>query len=161
MPTEPIRGERNVKVVLSQDVQGVGKAGEVKDVADGYARNFLLRRKMAIVATEGAVKSAEARQKAADRRADTEEAQAREEAARIEAQPIILTAKMGDQGRLYGSITAADIAEELARKWGHEFDKRKVELDEPLRHVGSHTVPVQIHKSVTAQVTVDIRPTQD
>jgi large subunit ribosomal protein L9 len=150
-----------VKVVLSQDVKGVGKAGEVKDVADGYARNFLLRRKLAIVATEGAVKTAEARQAAADRRAESEEAGARAEAAKIAAQPIVLTAKMGDQGRLYGSITAADIADELARTWGHDFDKRKVELDEPLRQIGSHTVPVQIHKNVTAHITVDIRPAQD
>jgi large subunit ribosomal protein L9 len=150
-----------VKVVLSQDVKGVGKAGEVKDVADGYARNFLLRRKLAIVATEGAVKTAEARQAAADKRSETEEAQARQEAARMAGEPIVLTAKMGDQGRLYGSITAADIAEELKKKWGHDFDKRKIELDEPLRHIGTHTVPVQIHKNVTAQITVDIRPTQD
>jgi large subunit ribosomal protein L9 len=150
-----------VKVVLSQDVSGVGKAGEVKDVADGYARNFLLRRKLAIVATEGAVKTAQARQAAADRRAETEEAQAREEATRMAGEPIVLTAKIGDQGRLYGSITAADIAEELKKKWGHDFDKRKIELDEPLRHIGSHTVPVQIHKNVTAQITVEIQPAQD
>jgi large subunit ribosomal protein L9 len=150
-----------VKVVLSQDVKGVGKAGEVRDVADGYARNFLLRRKLAIVATEGAVKTAEAKQAASDRRAETEEAQAREEAARISAEPIVLRAKMGDQGRLYGSITAADIAEELGKKWGHDFDKRKVELSEPLRHIGSHTVGVQIHRNVTAEVTVDVLPAQD
>ena len=150
-----------MKVVLSQDVQGVGKAGEVKDVADGYARNFLLRRKLAIIATEGAVKSAEARQAAVSRRAESDEALAREEAARIAAEPIVLTAKMGDQGRLYGSITAADIAEQLAKKWGHDFDKRKIELNEPLRQVGTHVVPVQIHRNVTAQITVDIRPTQD
>jgi large subunit ribosomal protein L9 len=149
-----------VKVVLSQDVKGVGKAGEVKDVADGYARNFLLRRNLAIVATEGAVKTAEARQAAAGRRAEAEEAQAREEAERMAGEPIVLTAKMGDQGRLYGSITAADIAEALEKKWGHDFDKRKIELDEPLRHVGTHTVPVQIHRNVTAQITVDIRATQ-
>jgi large subunit ribosomal protein L9 len=150
-----------VKVVLSQDVKGVGKAGEVKDVADGYARNFLLRRKLAIVATEGAVKTAAARQAAADRRAESDEAQAREEAARMAAEPIVLKAKMGDQGRLYGSITASDIADELARKWGHEFDKRKVELEEPIRQIGKHSVAVQIHKNVTAQVTVDIRPAQE
>src|SRR5215216_1815754 len=90
-------GERSVKVVLSQDVKGVGKAGEVRDVADGHARNFLLRRKLAIVATEGAVKTAEAKQAASDRRAETEEAQAREEAARMSAEPIVLRAKMGDQ----------------------------------------------------------------
>ncbi|MFN0072384.1 MAG: 50S ribosomal protein L9 [Chloroflexota bacterium] len=150
-----------MKVVLNQDVKGVGKAGEVKDVADGYARNFLLRRKLAAVATEGAVKTAEARQAAVDRRAEHEESLARAEATRISAEPIVLRAKMGDQGRLYGSITAADIAEELARKWGHEFDKRKIELDEPLRNLGSYTVPIQIHRNVTAQVTVDIQPTQD
>lgn len=149
-----------MKVVLSQDVKGVGKAGEVKDVADGYARNFLLRRNLAVVATEGAVKTAEARQAAADRRAQQEEATAREEATRMAGKPLLFSAKMGDQGRLYGSITAGDIADELARTWGHEFDKRKVELEDPIRHLGTYTVPVQIHRNVTAQVTVEVRASE-
>lgn len=74
--------------------------------------------------------------------------------------PLLFSAKMGDQGRLYGSITAGDIADELARTWGHEFDKRKVELEDPIRHLGTYTVPVQIHRNVTAQVTVEVRASE-
>lgn len=147
-----------MKVVLSQDVKGVGKAGEVKDVADGYARNFLLRRKLAIVATEGAVKTAEARQAASDRRADAEEAQAREEATRMAAQPIVLTAKMGDQGRLYGSITSGDIADQLSAQLGQPIDKRKIELDEPIRQLGTFEVTIRLHRAVSAAVKVDVQP---
>lgn len=147
-----------VKVVLSKDVKGVGQAGQVKEVADGYARNFLLPRKLAVLATEGAVKTAEARQAASDRRAEHEERLAREKARQMQEKPIELHAKVGDQHRLYGSITSGDIADALERQWGRAFDKRKIELAEPIRQLGSFEVPVQIHRNVVARVMVHVRP---
>jgi large subunit ribosomal protein L9 len=147
-----------VKVVLSKDVKGIGKSGEVKDVADGYARNFLLPRKLAIAATDGELKKAQAQNSAAAKRAEHEEELARSEAEKLQAAPLVLKAKVGEQRRLYGSITSGDIAEALEKSWGHAFDKRKIELDEPIRHLGSFTVPVQIHRNVTANITVDVQP---
>lgn len=147
-----------MKVVLSKDVKGVGKSGEVKDVADGYARNFLLPRKLAVAATGGALKTAEAQSAAAAKRAGHEEDLARAEAEKLQATPLVLKAKVGEQRRLYGSITSGDISEALQKAWGHPFDKRKIELDEPIRHLGNFTVPVQIHRNVTANITVDVRP---
>lgn len=147
-----------MRIVLSQDVPGLGQAGQVKDVADGYARNYLLPRKLAVPATEGALKTAAARQAAEARRQEHDEQVASSEAQRIAATPLLLRAKVGEQHRLYGSITSSDIAEALEREWGQEFDKRRIDLTEPIRRVGSFEVPVHLHKNVVARVTVEVQP---
>jgi large subunit ribosomal protein L9 len=149
-----------MKVILSKDVQGTGKAGEVKDVADGYARNFLIPRKLAVPATGAALKTVEQRKAAEQRRADTEEANARKLADRLTSAPVVLTARVGDQGRLYGSITSADIADQLSAQLGQPIDKRKIELDDPIRQLGSHEVTIRLHRSVSAVVKVDVQPSK-
>ena len=111
-----------MKVILSKDVAGTGKAGEVKDVADGYARNYLIPRKLAIPASGGALRTVEQQKAAEQKRADAEEASARALADRLTSAPVILTAKVGDQGRLYGSITSADIADQLSAQLGQNID---------------------------------------
>ena len=147
-----------MKVILSKDVQGTGKAGEVKDVADGYARNYLIPRKLAIPASGGALKTVEQRRVAEQKKAAAEEAAARTLADRLTAAPVVLTAKVGDQGRLYGSITSADIADQLSAHLGQPIDKRKIELSEPLRHLGTFEVTIRLHRAVTAVVKVDVQP---
>ena len=147
-----------MKIILTKDVQGTGKAGEVKDVADGYARNFLIPRKLAIPASGGALKTVEQRKAAEEKRAATEEASARALADRLTAAPVVLTARVGDQGRLYGSITSADIADQLSAHLGQPIDKRKIDLDEPIRQLGTHEVTIRLHRAVSATVKVDVQP---
>jgi large subunit ribosomal protein L9 len=146
-----------MKVILTQDVKGTGRAGEVKDVADGYARNFLLPRKLAVPASAGALKGAEQRQAAESKRAATEETTARQLAEQIGTEPIVIRTKVGAQGRLYGSITSADIAEQLDRRLGQPIDKRRIELPEPIRQLGTFPVPVRLHRNVTATLTVEVQ----
>lgn len=147
-----------MKVILSKDVPGTGKAGEVKDVADGYARNYLLPRKLAIPATGGALKNVEQKRASEQKKAAAEEAAARALAERLTAAPVVLTAKVGDQGRLYGSITSGDIAEQLSAQLGQPIDKRRIELAEPIKQLGTFEVTIRLHRAVTAAVKVDIQP---
>ena len=147
-----------MKVILSKDVQGTGKAGEVKDVADGYARNYLIPRKLAIPATSGALQNVEAKKASEQKKAAAEEATARALADRLTSAPVVLTAKVGDQGRLYGSITSGDIAEQLTAYLGQPIDKRRIELDEPIRQLGTFQVTIRLHRTVTAAVKVDVQP---
>lgn len=149
-----------MKVILTKDVQGTGKAGEVKDVADGYARNYLIPRKLAVPASGGALKAVEQRKASEQKRADAEEASARALADRLTAAPVVLTARVGDQGRLYGSITSADIADQLSAHLGQPIDKRKIELEDPIRQLGSHDVTIRLHRAVSAVVKVDVQPSK-
>ena len=146
-----------MKVILSKDVQGTGKAGEVKDVADGYARNYLIPRKLAIPASGGALKNVEAKKASEQKKAAAEEATARALADRLTRAPVVLTAKVGDQGRLYGSITSGDIAEQLSAQLGQPIDKRKIELDEPIRQLGTFEITIRLHRAVSAAVKVDVQ----
>jgi large subunit ribosomal protein L9 len=147
-----------MKVILSKDVQGTGKAGEVKDVADGYARNYLIPRKLAIPATGGALKNVEQKKASEQKKVAAEEAAARALADRLTNAPVVVTAKVGDQGRLYGSITSADIADQLSAQLSQPIDKRKIELDEPIRQLGTFEVTIRLHRAVTATVKVDVQP---
>jgi len=147
-----------VKVVLKKEVQGLGTPGQVKDVSDGYAKNFLIPRGLAVAATTSAVGQVEAQKAAEQRRAAKEEAEARKQAERLKSVPLVIRAKVGEQKRLYGSVTSADIADALTAALGQPFDKRKIELDEPIRTVGTHKVPVRIARNVEATVTVDVQP---
>jgi large subunit ribosomal protein L9 len=147
-----------MKVILSKDVPGTGQAGEVKDVADGYARNYLIPRKLAIPATGGALKNVEARKASEQKKAAAEEAAARALAERLTSAPVVLTAKVGDQGRLYGSITNSDIADQLSAHLGQPIDKRRIELNEPIRQLGTFEVTIRLHRAVSAAVKVDVQP---
>ena len=146
-----------MKVILSKDVAGTGKAGEVKDVADGYARNYLIPRKLAIPASAGALKGVEQKKAAESARAAQEEDAARALADRLAAAPVVVTAKVGDQGRLYGSVTSADIAEQLSQAIGQPFDRRMIQLDDPIRQLGTFEVPVRLHRAVSTKITVDVQ----
>lgn len=147
-----------MKVLLTQDVFNLGHAGDVKNVADGYGRNFLLPRSMAVLASAGVLKSAERlKAKSIERRArDRSDVEA--QAAVIAGTVVTLTAKAGEKGKLFGSITAGNIADELSKKLGSEFDKRKVGLREPIRELGTFTVPIRLTGDVAPSITVVVVP---
>lgn len=143
-----------MKVLLTQAVANVGKPGEIKTVADGYARNYLIPRGMATVATAGAVKQAEAQREAETRREVKFAAENQALATRLASTRVTLTAKVGSQNRLYGAITHADIADALARELGQPIDRHRIELEGPIRHLGEHKVPIRVARELVPQVTV-------
>ena len=145
-----------MKIVLRQDVPKVGEAGTIQTVSNGYARNYLIPQGLAVVATEGEIKMAQHNLAVKERKVARQEEQLRSLADKINGQRLSFTARAGDQGRLFGSITASDVATALAAAVGEEIDRRKVVLDEPLRQVGEHTVTVHLVGKLRPQVTVVI-----
>jgi large subunit ribosomal protein L9 len=144
-----------MKIILQKEVEKLGTPGDVVDVADGYARNYLLPRGMAITASKGAVKHAERLKATHQERVSKAQTEAEAFAAELGAQPVRIAAQAGEEGRLFGSITAERIAEELAAQ-GRTVDRRKIHLDEPIRSIGTHTVSVHLHPEVNAPVTVEV-----
>ncbi|SCI29421.1 BL17 [uncultured Clostridium sp.] len=149
-----------MKVILLKDVKGTGKKGEVKEVSDGYARNFLLPKKMAVVADNTAVKELNEKNKAAENKAQKEYEAALELGKKMEEMNIVIYSKVGDGGRLFGSITSKDIAEQLKKQHEIVVDKRKVLLNDPIRTLGSMNVEIKIHQKVTTKIRVDVREKQ-
>lgn len=143
-----------MKIVLRQDVPKVGEAGTIQTVSNGYARNYLIPQGLAVVATEGEIKMAQHNLAVKERKVARQEEQLRSLAEKIDGQRLSFTARAGDQGRLFGSITASDVATALAAAVGEEIDRRRVVLDEPLRQVGEHTVTVHLVGKLRPQVTV-------
>ena len=145
-----------MKVILLQDVKGTGKKQEIVNVSDGYARNFLFPRKLAVDATPGAAKELEKKQ-AAERARETERRLAAEKkAASLRGKVINVVAKCGAQGRLYGSVTGAEIAEALKQQHGVEVDKRKIELSDPIRTVGEVDVVIKLYPEISAKMLVRV-----
>jgi large subunit ribosomal protein L9 len=145
-----------MKVVFKKDVPGVAKTGEVKDVADGHARNYLIPRGLAVAATAVALKQVADQEVAAKKRAAEEEKQARELKAKLEAKPIVVEAKAGAGGKLYGSVTHADVADAINKQLGIEVDRRDLEVD-TIRAVGSFKATIKLHRVVTAKIDLDVR----
>jgi large subunit ribosomal protein L9 len=143
-----------MKVLLTKDVPGLGKAGETAQVADGYGRNYLIPNEMAVLARPGLVRQAKERQRAQERRAARQAADARALAQKIETLSLNFQAKAGEQDKLYGSITSGDIAEQLEARLGQKFDRRKVLLEDPIRQLGTHQVEIKLAADVTGTVTV-------
>lgn len=147
-----------MEVILLKDVKRLGKAGEVKRVADGYARNYLIPRGLAVYATDAARKQIEEQAAAVARREEKEKTVAETRLANVGKIELVFRAKAGESGRLYGSITSADIAEQLSQKLGMEIDKRKVLLDDPIKKVGKTQVNVKLHSDVQITVPVIVQP---
>ena len=145
-----------MKVILKQDVKNLGKAGQVIDVADGYARNYLIPRGLAVEASDANLRQLQEQQRQESRRAQQARAQAEADARKLDGQTVRLTARAGEGGRLYGSVTPADVAEALAALAGHPLDRRKIELAEPIRQVGRYQVVVRLHPEVSARVYVEV-----
>lgn len=145
-----------MKVIFLKDVKGKGKKGEVKNVSDGYAHNFLLKNGYAVEATGGNVKVLEAQKNREQKDAAAELQANKELKATLEELTVELTAKSGEGGRLFGSITSKQIAEELKKKHKIKVDKRKIELNDAIRALGYTNVPVKLHPEVTANVKVHV-----
>ena len=146
-----------MKVILLKDVKGTGKKGEIKEVSDGYARNFLLKKGAAVEATGTNMKELDEKAKSKERK----ELIAYEEAVllgkQMEEVNIVIEAKAGEGGRLFGSITSKEIAEQLKKQKNIDVDKRKISLDEPIRSLGSRFVDIKIHQKVTPRIRVDVK----
>jgi large subunit ribosomal protein L9 len=142
-------------VILREDVKSLGKAGELVRVKPGYARNFLLPRGLAFEATEGNKKRIAAETRARGARDQAERTEAERFAATLGAVTLTLKGKAGEEGKLFGSITAQDIADALAAQ-GHQVDRRRIELEHPIKTVGHHTVAVRLHSEVHAEVHVSV-----
>jgi len=145
-----------VKVIFIEDVHNVARAGQTREVADGYARNYLLPRKLALLASSQAAAAVEAHLKKIARQRAIEEAEMAEVAGMITGVEITLKAKVGENERLYGSVTGADIAEALSKATGYEIDKRKIDLAEPIKQVGSYDVTVRFTHDITAVIKVNV-----
>ncbi len=142
-----------VDVILRQDVADLGEAGDLVSVKPGYARNYLIPQKLALPATEGARRRFEEERRQATRSAGREKSRAEELALELEGLSLTFSVKAGEEGRLYGSVTPADIAEEL-EKQGIEIDRRVIHLDEPIKELGVYRVPVRLHADVQPEVKV-------
>jgi len=146
-----------MKVILTDDVKGLGQRGDVVNVAPGYARNFLLPKELAYLATPGNIKRLEQERKRYDARMAKEHDAALEVARAIEGTRLVLRKKAGEHDALYGTVTSTELAEALKAK-GITVDKRRIELEEPIKRLGEHTVHVKLFKDVTVGVVVEVQP---
>lgn len=144
-----------MKVILKQDVKGQGKKGEVADVSEGYARNYLLKKDLAVEASKGNLRDLEATQKKQKEREQEELERAKKFKEQLEKTDVELTAKAGEGGRLFGAVSTKQIAEKL-KSMNMKVDKRKIEIDQPIRSLGYTKVPIKIHPEVTAVVNVHV-----
>ncbi len=145
-----------MKVVFLKDVKGKGKKGEIKEVAEGYAQNFLIPNGYARPATSGTVKEMEAFKASEDKRKEKELDDAKKLAKQLEETTVSISAKAGEGGRLFGAVTSKQIAEELLKKEKIKLDKRKILLDEPIRNLGYTHISVKLHQEVIAKLKVQV-----
>lgn len=145
-----------MKVILTEDVQGLGSIGDVADVAQGYANNFLIPRKLAILATPGNLKHWEEKREWIVRREAANRAEAEELAARIEGAKLKIVAKAGEEGRLYGSVTVKDIAAKILEDLKIEVDRKKILLPEPIKTAGEHEATLRVFKDIDAKISIEV-----
>ena len=146
-----------MEVILREHIDNLGRRGEIVKVAEGYARNYLLPRKLALAVTESNKRQIERERKVAEARDAEERSQAESLAQRITQLEVEIARRVGENDTLYGSVTSADIAHALESK-GFEIEKRKIQLAEPLKALGETTVPIKVHRDVTAQLRVKVVP---
>ena len=153
--------DKRTKVILLKDIPGKGRAGEIKDVTRGYARNYLLPQKLALIATPAIQKQVSLSLEKEKRSEVIDQAKMEELAKQIEGTEIRLQARVGAGDRLFGSITAADIAEELSRAIGFTIDKKDIDIDKPLRQAGSHEVTVSLTKDLRPKIKVVVEEAKE
>lgn len=145
-----------MQIVLRTDISDLGKKGDVIDVTDGYARNYLVPRGLAMKASKGAAQQATVMRRSRDVKDARERGAAEEVATRLVPQVITLTSRAGTEGKLFGSVTTSDVVDAVLAQTGIELDRRKLHLDEPIREVGTHRVTVRLHADVEFPVTVEV-----
>ncbi len=146
-----------MKVILLEKVPSLGEAGELVEVKEGYARNYLFPRGLAQEASKGNLRSLEQTQRTRRHKQDRLLQEAKQIKAQLEGKPVVLDVKAGDTGRLFGSVTGKNIAEAVRKQYNIKVDKKKIELAESLRTVGEHTVEIKLHPEVTVSIVVDVR----
>ena len=145
-----------MKVILSDDVDKLGRKGDIVTVADGYARNFLVPKGLAMVATRGSLKQAEVMQRARAEKDEREKEAAAGKVAKLGASPVYISARAGEEGRLFGSVTKSDVARAIEDQLEESVDRHNIRLEEPIRSLGSHQVEIHLHAEVNALVTVEV-----
>ena len=144
-----------MKLLFLKDVPNVAKSGEIKEVSDGYARNFLIPKKLGVPATENVTKHHEAQVKAQKKAEAEHESKMKELGEKIEKLTVTIKGKIGAGNKLYGSVTTADIAKELSEMVGYEIDKRKIEV-EPIKEVGEYVATIKLHRNVTSKIKLNV-----
>ena len=147
-----------MKVVLLKDVKNVGKRDDIMNVSDGYARNFLFPQKLAVEAKPGTLKEIERKRAAQDAREAELRTEALAKAELLKNKIIVLQVKCGDKGRLYGSVTAAEVAEALEKQHGIKADKRKIDIGDPIRETGIREISVWLYSGITTKMKLDVQP---
>ncbi|MEA2517611.1 MAG: large subunit ribosomal protein [Actinomycetota bacterium] len=145
-----------MKVILAADVDKLGHKGDVVTVADGYARNFLVPKGLAMTASKGTLKQAEQMRRAREEEAKKAKEAAAAKVATLGATPVYISARAGEEGKLFGSVTNSDVARAIVEQLGEEIDRRDIRLDDPIRTLGSHQVEIHLHEDVNALVTVEV-----
>lgn len=145
-----------MNVILLQDIKGVGKKGDLLNASDGHARNYLIPRKLAVEATKSNLNELELKQKSLENKRQQELLEAQELAKTLEEKVIKIEVKIGENGKLFGSVTNKEIAEALSKQAGINIDKKKIVLEEPIKNIGDITVGLKIHPKVTARLKVQI-----
>lgn len=145
-----------MKVILLEDVKNVGKKGELVNASDGYAKNFLFPKKLAVEATKSDLNDFELKQKAEAKRKKEELEQAQNMAKELENKTVTVKVKTGENGKLFGSVTNKEVAEEIVKQTGMEIDKKKVSIGDPIKMVGERTAVIKLHPKVSAEITIKI-----
>jgi large subunit ribosomal protein L9 len=150
-----------MQVLLLRDVEGLGHAGDIKDVPGGYAKNFLLPRKLAVTATEGAARQAQELKEAAERRRDRKLTEAKSLAAKLQGLTLEFKVRTGEGEKLYGSVTSAEVAEKLSKAVGFEVDRKHIEMEHAIKTLGQHPVTVKLGSGVNANVQVNVERAEE
>jgi large subunit ribosomal protein L9 len=145
-----------MKVILADDIENLGRKGDVVSVADGFARNFLVPKGKAMVASKGALRQAEEMRRAREELERKAKEEAAGRVARLGASPVYISARAGEGGRLFGSVTKSDVARALKDQLDEDIDRHLINLDDPIRTIGTHSVDVHLHPEVNAMITVEV-----
>ena len=145
-----------MKVIFTQDVKGSGKKGELKEVSDGYARNMLLKKGLAVEATPENLNKLQGAQASAQHKIDVEKAAAQENKAKLDGKTVVIKAKAGTGGRLFGSVTAANVAQAVAEQFGVQLDKKKITLKSEIKAFGTFSAEIRLYTGIAATVTVEV-----
>ena len=154
--TEQRKDAFQMKVIFLQDVKGSGKKGELKEVSDGYARNMLLKKGLAVEATPENLNKLEGQKASAQHKIDVEKAAAQENKTKLDGNKVVIKAKAGTGGRLFGSVTAANVAQAVAEQYGVQLDKKKITLKSEIKAFGTFSAEIRLYTGISATVTVEV-----